>query len=83
MLIKESHEALITEPILIFTFILLIILSVPLLLRHSKVPGIVGLILSGFLVGPHAFNIIGHSDIVELFSEVGLLYLMFLAGLEF
>ncbi len=79
----ETHGALINEPVLIFTAILLMILLVPLMLRQSKVPTIVGLILSGFLLGPQAFNVIGHSDIIELFSEVGLLYLMFLAGLEF
>ncbi|MCF8366958.1 MAG: cation:proton antiporter [Bacteroidales bacterium] len=79
----DKHIALINEPVLIFTTILLIILIVPLILKQSKVPAIVGLILSGFLLGPQAFNVIGHSDIIELFSEVGLLYLMFLAGLEF
>jgi Kef-type K+ transport system membrane component KefB len=40
------------------------------------------LILSGLVVGPHGFNLIEKNDAVNLFSTIGLLYIMFLAGLE-
>lgn len=71
----------VTDPVLIFTIILFIVLMVPVLLRKSRIPSIVGLILMGIIIGPNTTNLVGDSEIVELFSTVGLLYIMFLAGL--
>jgi len=68
--------------VLIFTVILFIIFISPLLLRRIKVPGIIVLILSGLVVGPNGVNLIEKNDAVDLFSTIGLLYIMFLAGLE-
>ncbi|MFV0376645.1 MAG: cation:proton antiporter, partial [Mangrovibacterium sp.] len=68
--------------VLIFTIILTIIFLSPLLLRRIKVPGIIVLILCGLAIGPHGFNLIEKNDAVNLFSTIGLLYIMFLAGLE-
>ena len=68
--------------VLIFTVILIIIFISPLLLRRIKVPGIIVLILLGLVIGPHGFNLIERNDAVVLFSTIGLLYIMFLAGLE-
>jgi Kef-type K+ transport system membrane component KefB len=71
-----------TDPVLIFSIVLLIILGAPLLLNKIKVPGIIGLILSGVLIGPHGFNLLERNDAIVLFGTVGLLYIMFMAGLE-
>lgn len=68
--------------VLIFTIILSIIFLSPLLLRRIKVPGIIVLILCGLAIGPHGFNLIEKNDAVNLFATIGLLYIMFLAGLE-
>lgn len=70
------------SPVLVFATILLIILLSPILLRMLKVPGIIGLIISGVLIGPHGLNIIEKNAAVDLFSTIGLLYIMFIAGLE-
>ena len=81
---EESRHMLslpVTDPVLIFTIILFIVLMVPVLLRKSGIPSIVGLILMGIIIGPNTANLVGESEIVELFSTVGLLYIMFLAGL--
>jgi len=72
----------VTDPFLVFSVILLIALLVPILLHKTRTPSIIGLIIIGIIIGPNAFNIIGNNDIVKLFSKVGLLYIMFLAGLE-
>lgn len=72
----------IEEPIVVFTLILFIILLIPIILRKSIVPSIVGLILIGIIIGPYATNIVANNDTINLFSHVGLLYIMFLAGLE-
>jgi len=71
-----------TNPVLVFSLILFIILLAPLLLSRLKIPGIIGLIMSGVLIGPHGLNILTRNSAVELFSTIGLLYIMFIAGLE-
>lgn len=74
--------ALVTEPVTIFFIVLVIILFAPLLLNKIKIPHIIGMIVAGIIVGPHGFNILANDDSFEIFGQVGLLYLMFLAGLE-
>jgi len=68
--------------VLMFALILFIILLAPLLFRRIKVPGIIGLILAGVIVGPHGLNLVAKNSAIDLFSTIGLLYIMFLAGLE-
>jgi Kef-type K+ transport system membrane component KefB len=80
-LLKE-FELPLKNPVLIFSTILFIILLSPILLRKIKIPGIIGLIVSGIFIGPHGLNILAKSSAVELFSTIGLLYIMFIAGLE-
>lgn len=70
------------NPVLVFCVVLFIILLAPLVLRQFRVPGVIGLIISGVIVGPHALNILEKNSAVELFSTIGLLYIMFIAGLE-
>ncbi|MCA5005524.1 cation:proton antiporter [Sphingobacterium bovistauri] len=78
----HAFEAPLTNPVLIFSLVLLIILLSPILLRAIRVPGIIGLILAGVVVGPHGLNWLEKSSAVNLFSTIGLLYIMFIAGLE-
>ncbi|OFX62588.1 MAG: sodium:proton antiporter [Bacteroidetes bacterium GWA2_30_7] len=68
--------------VLVFSLILFIILLAPLILRKLKIPGIIGLIISGVIIGPHALNIIEKNSAIDLFSTIGLLYIMFIAGLD-
>jgi Kef-type K+ transport system membrane component KefB/nucleotide-binding universal stress UspA family protein len=68
--------------VLVFAVILFIILLIPLILRKLRLPGIIGLILSGLIVGPHGLNWLEKNAAVDLFSTIGLLYIMFIAGLE-
>ena len=68
------------DPVQVFTVILLIILFGPLLSR-LRIPGVVGLILAGALVGPHGLHVLEQTE-TTLFGTVGLLYIMFIAGLE-
>lgn len=75
------------NPVLIFSLILFIILLSPIVLRRMRIPAIIGLIISGVIIGPKGFNLIGEkllesSGSVKLFSTIGLLYIMFMAGLE-
>jgi Kef-type K+ transport system membrane component KefB len=71
-----------TNPVIIFSLVLFIILFAPILLSKIKVPHIIGLILAGVLVGPYGLNLLKRDSSIVLFGTVGLLYIMFLAGLE-
>ena len=75
-------QALITNPVQIFFIVLVIILLSPLVFKRLKIPHIVGLIAAGVIVGPFGFNILERDSSFEIFGQVGLLYLMFLVGLE-
>lgn len=74
--------ALIQDPTLIFSVVLCIILFAPLILRRLHVPHIIGLILAGVLVGPFGLNVLERDSSFEIFGQVGIYYIMFLAGLE-
>lgn len=70
------------NPVLLFALLLFIILFTPIVLNKIKIPQLIGLILAGALIGPHGFNLMLRDSSIVLFGTVGLLYIMFLAGLE-
>ena len=72
----------ITDPTWIFLIVLVIILFAPLLLGKLKIPHIIGMILAGVIIGEHGLNILERDSSFQLFGQVGLYYIMFLAGLE-
>ena len=71
-----------TDPVLKFLIILVIILLAPLLLNRIKVPPLIGLILAGAIIGPNGFNFMLRDSGIIMSGTAGLLYIMFLAGLE-
>ena len=72
----------ITSPTLIFFVVLLIILLAPIIMGKLRIPHIIGMVLAGVLIGKYGLNILERDSSFELFGKVGLLYIMFLAGLE-
>src|SRR5690554_6921011 len=78
----EQFQLPLQNPVLIFSLILAIILLAPILLQRIRIPGIIGLIVSGIIIGPAGLNILEKSLFVDVFSTIGLLYIMFIAGLE-
>ncbi|HWI91422.1 MAG TPA: cation:proton antiporter [Flavisolibacter sp.] len=71
-----------TNPVIVFSLVLFIILFAPILFDKIKVPHIIGLILAGMIIGPYGFNLLLRDSSIVLFGTVGLLYIMFTAGLE-
>ncbi len=71
-----------SNPVLIFALILFIILFAPILLNKLRIPHLIGLIIAGAVIGPHGLNLMLRDSSIILFGTVGLLYIMFLAGLE-
>jgi Kef-type K+ transport system membrane component KefB len=70
------------NPILKFLVILVIILFAPIILNKFKIPHILGLIIAGAIIGPNGFNLLLRDSSIILSGTAGLLYIMFLAGLE-
>ena len=82
-LLKVSQFDLpLEDPVLKFLVVLIIILSAPLLLNKIKVPHLLGLIIAGAVVGPNGFNVLTRDSSIVVTGTTGLLYIMFLAGLE-
>lgn len=70
------------EPIYLIALLLIILFITPLFLNKLKIPAIIGLLISGALVGPNGLNLISPNLEFSLLGAFGLQYLMFLAGLE-
>ena len=47
-----------------------------------KLPAVVGELLAGIIIGPAVFNLVQPSGIIKVFSDIGVIFLMFLAGLD-
>jgi Kef-type K+ transport system membrane component KefB/nucleotide-binding universal stress UspA family protein len=71
------------NPIVTFTVLLATILVVPPLFERLRLPGLIGLLLAGLLLGQNGLKLLStDSETINLLSEVGKIYLMFVAGLE-
>ncbi|MDE5988207.1 MAG: cation:proton antiporter [Duncaniella sp.] len=73
---------MITAPVPIFLTVMAIILLTPLVLSRLRIPQVIGLIIAGVAVGPYGLNLLARDMSFEVFGQVGILYLMFLAGIE-
>ncbi|MFR9503772.1 MAG: cation:proton antiporter [Rikenellaceae bacterium] len=82
LMMAEHFVRPIENPVVKFLIILAIILFAPLVLNRLRIPHILGLIIAGAIVGPYGFNLILRDDGILLSGTAGMLYLMFLAGLE-
>jgi len=72
-----------TGPAWEFLVLFLVVIIGPPLLERALLPGIIGLLVGGFLIGPNGLEVIGagNTAVPEL-GQLGLLYLMFVAGVE-
>lgn len=50
--------------------------------RKLRMPSVVGALLAGILLGPAVFNLVQPSNLISSLSEIGVIVLMFGAGLE-
>lgn len=70
------------DPILIFAIAMVVFLVAPLIFERYKLPGIIGVIIVGAIIGPNVLGLLERSETFVVLGEVGLVYLMFIAGLE-
>ena len=80
---QDLFNLLPDSPIIGFTILLLVTLTVPPLFERMRLPGLVGLLAAGVLLGPSVTGLLNPDGEVEmLLSDIGKIYLMFVAGLE-
>lgn len=81
--LEPTSEVLGKEPIVPFAILLVVILVVPIMFERIRLPGLVGLLVAGVVLGPNGLQLLeNESETMELLSDIGLVYLMFVAGLE-
>jgi len=71
-----------TSPAWVFLTIFLVTLVMPIIAERLRLPGVLGLVLGGLLVGPQGLGLLELPGLVSQLGGFGILYLMFLAGLE-
>jgi Kef-type K+ transport system membrane component KefB len=82
-MLAESVSYLIGNPIFSFTLLLLVSLTIPPIFEKIHLPGLVGLLFAGIILGKNALGLLDpDSETIVLLSEIGKIYLMFVAGLE-
>ncbi|MBR8828075.1 MAG: cation:proton antiporter [Gomphosphaeria aponina SAG 52.96 = DSM 107014] len=71
------------SPIVPFTILLLVILTLPPVFERLRLPGLVGLLFAGVVLGQNGLQLLdAESESMKLLSDIGKIYLMFVAGLE-
>ncbi|QCS48928.1 sodium:proton antiporter [Picosynechococcus sp. PCC 11901] len=82
-MVAESIQYITENPIFTFILLLLVSLTIPPIFERLNLPGLVGLLFAGIILGENALGLLNsESETMVLFSEVGKIYLMFVAGLE-
>jgi Kef-type K+ transport system membrane component KefB len=75
-------EIPVTDPIIQFTILITAALVVQLTVERAHLPGLLGLLVLGVLLGPDGAGILAEGPVVAMLGEIGLIYVMFIAGLE-
>ena len=71
-----------TQVLLVLALILLSTKFFGIISRRVHLPSVVGALLAGLLIGPACFNIVVETEFLFHLSEIGVIMLMFLAGLD-
>ena len=80
---QQVFDSLPDNPLFVFAVCLLVILTLPPVFEKLRLPGLVGLLAAGVILGKDGLHLIdSDSNSIKLFSDIGKIYLMFVAGLE-
>jgi len=71
-----------TDPVAVFAVLIAVIFISPFLFRLVRIPDVAAFIIAGIIMGPYGLNILMRDPAIELLETAGLLYIMFLVGLE-
>ncbi|HEY9816953.1 MAG TPA: cation:proton antiporter [Candidatus Obscuribacterales bacterium] len=80
---QDILQAISSSPLAAFTILLLVVLIIPPIFERLRLPGLVGLLVAGVVLGPSGIGVLnGETETMHLLSDIGKIYLMFVAGLE-
>ncbi|WP_026690159.1 cation:proton antiporter [Alteribacter aurantiacus] len=71
-----------THPVFIFAIAMIIFLISPLIMTRIRIPGIIGILIAGMIIGPNGLGVLERNETIVILGTVGLLYIIFIAGLE-
>lgn len=65
--------------------VIILLVSIPVMLffHRFRLPSLLGLLLTGVIAGPYGLSFVHEVHEVELIAEVGVVFLLFIIGLEF
>lgn len=71
-------------PLLVsFSMVMFLLLILPRIAKGARLPGVIGFLLAGLLLGPHGFGFLTQDGpVIGFFSSIGKLLLMFFVGFE-
>lgn len=82
MLLALDLSLPITNPTVQFLILFLIVLLAPILFNKIRIPSLIGLIIAGAVIGPYGIGLMLRDSNMIMLGNAGLLYIMFLAGIE-
>ncbi len=71
-----------TSIFLYLGIILIFTKSFGMLTRKAHMPQVIGALIAGIVLGPSVLNLVPYNDTIEVLAEIGVLLIMFNAGLE-
>ena len=82
MLLALDLSLPITNPTVQFLILFVIVLLAPILFNKIRIPSLIGLIIAGAVIGPYGIGLMLRDSNMIMLGNAGLLYIMFLAGIE-
>ncbi|RNC64627.1 cation:proton antiporter [Proteiniphilum sp. X52] len=82
MLLSLDLSLPITNPTVQFLILFVIVLFAPILFNKIRIPSLMGLIIAGAVIGPYGAGLMLRDSNMIMLGNAGLLYIMFLAGIE-
>jgi len=72
------HLPLLNDMLILFSFSVIIVF----VLQRLKLPSVIGFLITGVLIGPYGFSLVKAVEEVEILSEIGVILLLFVIGME-
>ena len=72
------HFPLLQDIVILLGFSVIVVFA----LQRLRLPSILGFLLTGIIIGPFGFSLIENHEQVEILSEIGVILLLFVIGME-
>ena len=72
------HLPLLQDIIILLGFSVVVVF----VLQRFKIPSILGFLITGVIIGPFGFRLIGAVEEIEIIAEIGVILLLFVIGME-